>query len=88
MSKPHTPGPWRLNGRHIFTKADNPILGLHAPTAEGRMAFHANAQIIQAAPDMRAVLLSLRDVYSEHLAALPEGLRGAILAAIAKGDCT
>lgn len=91
MTKTHTPAPWWRAKEDLgwaIGAGDHELAFVgNRPLSDPNTDHEANARLIQAAPDMRAVLLSLRDVYGEHLAALPEGLRGAILAAIARGDC-
>jgi len=56
------------------------------PTRLARGGADALERVRNAAPDLLAVLQSLRDVYSEHMATLPDGLQTAIREAIAKAE--
>jgi hypothetical protein len=61
----HTPGPWKVQGSkvgfYIVTKTNNELLSIRPESAEGRLDFEGNLNLIASAPDM---LEALKNTYA------------------------
>lgn len=96
MSAQHTPGPWVLRDRVYITQASNDaveiaeILTSDGPHGDGRLdsVSLADARLIEAAPDLLAALVMVRDADDDAgrdgLPRIPNLARSSIDAAIAR----